>query len=127
MNIHSLLFNNLTVLCLSLSLTTLNAQIPLVIGIAGGSGSGKTTLAQKLHALFPDSSVIISQDSYYDLSATPLEERGNANFDHPESLDFDLLEKHLKALRSGDSIEVPHYDFTTHSRTEETTAINCFN
>jgi uridine kinase len=89
----------------------------VIIGIAGGSGSGKTTLANNIQKAFPNNSIIISQDSYYkDLSHLSEEERGKTNFDHPQSLDFALLEEHLTALKSGHSISQPVYNFHHHSR-----------
>jgi uridine kinase len=98
---------------------SLFAEQVMVIGIAGGSGSGKTTLAKKIHEQFPKS-VLIAQDSYYrDLSHLTFEERGQVNFDHPNSLEFSLLSEHLRNLKDGNSIKVPVYDFCTHSRTNE--------
>lgn len=89
----------------------------LVVGIAGGTGSGKTTLAHALHEHFSDCSVLISQDSYYrDLSHLSPEERDMVNFDHPNALDFELLEAHLIQLKQGKAIEKPIYDFATHTR-----------
>jgi uridine kinase len=92
--------------------------MPLFIGVAGGTGSGKSTVARALAEGLPASSVgVIDHDSYYrdrgDLSA---EERTRLNYDHPESLDNDLLVEHLTALRGGQSVEVPIYDFVSHSR-----------
>ena len=99
--------------CVSVSVF---ATSPIFIGIAGGTGSGKTTLAENIHQLFPES-VLISQDSYYkDLSHFALEERVKINFDHPDSLEFSLLVKHLMALKGGQAIEQPIYNFHTHVR-----------
>ena len=94
---------------------------PLFIGIAGGTGSGKSTVARELAAGLPKASVsVIDHDAYYrhrpDLSA---EERAAQNYDHPESLDNQLLAEHLARLRAGETVEVPIYDFVTHSRREE--------
>lgn len=94
----------------------------LIIGIAGGTGSGKTTVVRQIMNELPLEEVgIISQDSYYreshDLS---YEERSLINFDHPRSIDFELLVSHLKALKSGQVIEQPVYSFVTHNRTEDT-------
>lgn len=98
-------------------ISTLSAEQPLIIGIAGGTGSGKTTLAKKIQEAFPGESVLVSQDSYYkDLTGLTLEERAAMNFDHPDSLDFDLLVYHLKELKAGQSIEKPIYNFHHHSR-----------
>lgn len=99
----------------------LNAAPKILIGIAGGTGSGKTTFAQKIHEAFPANSVLISQDSYYnDLSTLPLQERRRANFDHPNSLDFALLRKHLIELKGGRPIDQPIYSFGTCSREDFT-------
>ena len=94
-----------------------------IIGISGGSGSGKTTfsrlLAEKLGA---DTCGIIAQDSYYiDQSAHFRGDGENVNFDHPSALDFPLLAVHLQALKRGEPVAVPIYDFVTHTRKPETT------
>jgi len=95
---------------------------PLVIGIAGGSGSGKTTVAQTiLQRVGPDWISFLQHDAYYkDLSGLPLAQRNELNFDHPNSLDNDLLIRHIQLLKDGQKVEVPIYDFSTHSRTERT-------
>ena len=94
----------------------------LVIGIAGGSGSGKTTVVQAITQRLKEQVVVIPQDSYYkDSSHLPLEERQKVNFDHPDSIDFDLLNAHLKALKSGKSIEEPVYSYLTCSRSRTQT------
>lgn len=95
---------------------------PLVIGIAGGSGSGKTTVAQEiLQRVGPDRIAFLQHDSYYkDLSGLPPIQRAEVNFDHPNSLETDLLIGHIAALRDGKAVEVPIYDFSTHSRTTRT-------
>jgi uridine kinase len=92
---------------------------PLVIGIAGGSGSGKTTVAQEiLNRVGADRIAFLQHDSYYkDLSGLPPVQRAEVNFDHPNSLETDLLIQHIAALRDGRPVEVPIYDFSTHSRT----------
>ena len=89
-----------------------------LIGIAGGSGSGKTTLARALQARFaPHELLVISLDGYYrDRSDLTLPERRALNFDHPGSLDEALLRDHLAALKAGQPIEQPLYDYTTHAR-----------
>ena len=89
-----------------------------MIGVCGGSGSGKTTLANRLvAALGPDQATCVSFDSYYrDHSHLPVEQRARVNFDHPDSLDVDLLVEHLQALRAGSEVAVPVYDFATHTR-----------
>ncbi len=94
----------------------------LIIGIAGGTGSGKTTVVRKITELLPKGQVaILPQDSYYkDNSHLPLEERLGLNFDHPESIDFDLLVKDLKTLKAGKGIRQPIYSYLTCTRAEET-------
>jgi uridine kinase len=95
---------------------------PLVIAIAGGSGSGKTTVAQSiLQRVGPDRISFIQHDAYYkDLSGLPPAQRAEVNFDHPNSLENDLLVKHIQLLIKGKAVEVPIYDFATHSRTNRT-------
>jgi uridine kinase len=97
----------------------------LIIGIAGGTGSGKTTVVKKIIENLPKGEVaILSQDSYYrDNSHIPLEERQEINFDHPASLEFELLIEHLKLLREGKSIEEPIYSYLTCTRQKETNTI----
>jgi len=99
---------------------------PLVIGIAGGSGSGKTTVAQEiLQRVGPDRIAYIQHDSYYkDLTGLPPAQRAEVNFDHPNSLETELLTFHVEQLKNGQSIEVPTYDFSKHSRTGETFKVN---
>ena len=98
----------------------------LIIGIAGGSGSGKTSVAKALvKDMHLNGTVIIEQDWYYkDLAHLPQEERMKWNFDHPNSVEFDLLIKDLRAIVSGKTIEVPQYNYVTHSRTKETLTIS---
>lgn len=94
----------------------------MIIGICGGTGSGKTTVANSIVKSVSESDVIfIQQDSYYrDLKDMPLDDRQLANFDHPDSVDNDLLIHHLKRLKTGHSAELPVYDFRTHTRKSET-------
>lgn len=94
----------------------------LIIGITGGSGSGKTTVVNKIKRSFSREQVtIVSQDSYYkDNTNVPLEERQNINFDHPDSIEFDLLVEHMKLLRQGLPIDEPVYDYITSTRQPET-------
>jgi uridine kinase len=94
----------------------------LIIGIAGGTGCGKTTVVNQIINELPNEEVgVISQDAYYnDLSHLTLEERRKTNFDHPNSIDFKLLESHLRALKAGASIEQPVYSFLECNRTEKT-------
>ncbi len=91
----------------------------LVIGIAGGTGSGKTTVVNNiLQQLNAEGVNVLSQDNYYhDNHHLSLQEREALNYDHPKSIDFELLTKHVKSLKKGESIEQPLYSFVTHSRT----------
>lgn len=91
----------------------------LVIGIAGGTGSGKTTVVNNiLQQLNAEGVNVLSQDNYYhDNHHLSLQEREALNYDHPKSIDFELLVKHVKSLKKGESIEQPLYSFVTHSRT----------
>ena len=92
-----------------------------VIAIAGGTGSGKTTVAQGLiRHIGSERVVFIQHDNYYrDQSEFKLEDRLKTNYDHPRSLETDLLIKHLQLLKSGKPVEMPLYDFTTHTRSSE--------
>ncbi len=94
----------------------------LIIGIAGGTGCGKTTVVNQILNELPEGEVgVISQDSYYmDTSHLSFDERVKINFDHPRSIDFQLLESHLKQLRNGQNIEQPVYSFVKHNRTGDT-------
>src|SRR5690606_18306420 len=96
-----------------------------VVGVAGGTGSGKTTVAERIvEALPPDKVCILQHDNYYrDRSDLTYEERCQLNFDHPDSLESELLVEHLVRLRRGEPIEAPVYDFKTHRRSEETRLI----
>lgn len=98
---------------------------PYIIGVAGGSGSGKTYFARELQKILGDERCsILYQDNYYiDQSARFDGDGGSVNFDHPSSLDFDLLAQGLRELKKGQSIKVPLYDFATHTRKAET--IDC--
>lgn len=93
----------------------------LVIGIAGGTGSGKTTVVNKILQqlnLNEEGINVLSQDNYYhDNQNLSLQEREQLNYDHPKAIDFNLLIKHVKALKNGKTIEQPIYSFVTHSRT----------
>ena len=95
---------------------------PLVIGIAGGSGAGTTTVAQEiLQRVGPSRIAFLQHDSYYkDLSGLPPAQRVEVNFDHPNSLETELLIQHIACLRDNKPVEVPIYDFSTHSRTTKT-------
>ena len=94
----------------------------LIIGIAGGSGSGKTTLALRLKERFGENEVrLIPHDSYYKRhDDLPFEERCKLNYDHPDAFDNDLLIEHLKALRAGQAIDCPIYDYADHNRSDRT-------
>ena len=94
----------------------------LVIGIAGGTGSGKTTVVKKIWEQFPKGEVaILTHDSYYyDNSDLSLEERRKKNFDHPDSIEFEMMIDHVKKLKNGESIEEPTYSFITCTRGKET-------
>jgi uridine kinase len=97
----------------------------LVVGIAGGTGSGKTTVVNSIVSLLPPGEVVvIPQDSYYyDNSDMPLEERQEINFDHPSSIEFDLLVEHVRKLKEGNAIEQPIYSYLTCTRAKETISI----
>lgn len=97
-------------------------KTPVMIGIAGGTGSGKTTVAQGVYdRVGKDRIEWISHDSYYrNFDGYSPEERRKINFDHPDSLETELLARHLDVLAKGSSVEVPVYDFTTFSRRPET-------
>ena len=95
---------------------------PIVIGVAGGTGSGKTTVANRiLQRVGAEHIACIPHDAYYrDHSHLPLRLRTQVNYDHPDSLETELLVEHLKILRAGRAVEIPIYDFTTHTRTPQT-------
>ncbi|MDP2724515.1 MAG: uridine kinase [Bacteroidales bacterium] len=97
----------------------------LIIGIAGGSGSGKTTVVNKIIESLPkDSVALIPQDAYYyDNGHLSQEEKLQINFDHPNSIEFDLLVDHLHALKRGETIELPIYSYVTCARSKETIPI----
>jgi uridine kinase len=97
----------------------------MIIGISGGTGSGKTTVANRiLETVSADEVVFIQQDLYYrDLKDMPLDYRNAANFDHPDAVDNDLLVNHLRKLRAGEPVELPVYDFRTHTRLPATTRV----
>lgn len=98
----------------------------LTIGIAGGTGSGKTTVVKRIQEQFSESEVaVLTHDSYYyDNSHLPLEERRKKNFDHPESIEFDLMIEHVKKLQRGEAIEEPVYSFISCTRQPETKTVN---
>ncbi|HTL45927.1 MAG TPA: uridine kinase [Vicinamibacterales bacterium] len=100
-------------------------MVPMVIGVAGGSGSGKTTVVTRItEALAGEHVSVLEHDRYYrDRNDLRLEERAALNYDHPDSLETDLMVSHVEALRHGQTIEAPVYDFARHTRTAATDAI----
>ncbi len=98
----------------------------LIIGIAGGTGCGKTTVVNQIVQELPEDEVgVISQDSYYnDLDHLTKKERGQVNFDHPNSIDFELLISHLEQLRRGEPIQKPIYSFVEETRLDETITVH---
>ena len=97
----------------------------IMIGIAGGTGSGKSTFTNRLKERFGDDVTVIYHDNYYrrrdDMT---YEERTKINYDHPSALETDLLIKHLKSLKEGESIDCPFYDFTQHNRSDKSYTIH---
>lgn len=98
---------------------------PLVIGVAGGSGSGKSTVVREIvRGVAPEAVSLVHQDAYYrDYRHLPLEERAAINFDHPDALESDLFVRHLDELRGGRAIDMPVYDFKTHTRSADTVVV----
>ena len=105
--------------------TTTRTRAPFIIGVAGGSGSGKTTVTERVIETVGEGSVaILAQDSYYrDQADLPFERREKTNYDHPEAFDWDLLMAQLGALREGEPVYAPMYDFTSHTRSSATLAV----
>lgn len=107
----------------------MNASLskPFVIGVAGGSGSGKTTVTRRVIETVgsePGGVAVLNQDNYYrDQSDIPFEARLKTNYDHPAAFDWELLRQHLDALLAGVPIHMPEYDFTQHTRSDQTTLI----
>jgi uridine kinase len=99
---------------------------PVIIGIAGGTGSGKTTIANViLERVDAERIAVLAHDAYYrDLADLPPAQRDLINFDHPDSLETDLMVEHLEQLRSWQAVQVPVYDFTAHTRTDQTVQID---
>lgn len=93
----------------------------IIIGIAGGTGSGKTTVVNKLAKSLPKENLtVLPQDAYYrDNSEVSFDERQKINYDHPNSIDWELMLKHINALKKGDNIEQPIYSYITHSRSDD--------
>ena len=97
----------------------------IIIGIAGGSGSGKSTFTNRIKAYFGDDVAVLYHDNYYRCQdGVPFEQRVTVNYDHPESLETDLLIEHLKELKAGRSIDSPVYDYSQHNRSHETVRID---
>ena len=101
------------------------SHAPVIIGVAGGSGSGKTTVVRKIvEALGDDQVSVLEHDRYYrDHPELRLEERAALNYDHPASLETDLMVRHVEALRDGRTVEVPVYDFARHARVSATSPV----
>jgi len=97
----------------------------ILIGIAGGTGSGKTSIAKAIASDFGKSEVaLIEQDSYYkDISSINLKDRSSVNFDHPDAIDFTLMRDHMEKLLGGGMVDVPIYNFSTHTREKESKKI----
>ena len=95
---------------------------PFVIGVAGGSGSGKSTVTREvLASIGPEMAAVVMQDDYYlDQSHLSPEERRKTNYDHPDAFDWPLMVQHVQALRRGEAIEMPTYDFVQDNRASET-------
>lgn len=104
-----------------------NTSSVLIIGVAGGSGSGKTTFSRMLQANLGDNFCgLLHQDSYYrDMHEYFDRDGGRVNYDHPDSVEFELLVRHLKALKAGEDLQVPIYDFTSHTRLFEAAPFPC--
>ena len=93
----------------------------VVIGIAGGTGSGKSTFTNRLRDRFPDDVAVLYHDNYYRRQDDiPFEERKKVNYDHPSSLETDLMIEHLKLLKQGIAVDCPVYDYSLHNRSDKT-------
>lgn len=101
------------------------SDTPVLIGVAGGSGSGKTTVVRRIvDAIGAGDVIVLHHDSYYrDGAHLPMEERVRINYDHPDSLETELLIAHLESLLEGKAVEVPVYDFARHVRRSETRSV----
>lgn len=97
---------------------------PILIGIAGGTGSGKSTFTNRIKDAFGDRVSILYHDNYYKAhDEMPFEERKKLNYDHPDAFDTELLIEHIKALKSGQSIICPTYDYSQHNRAKNTITV----
>lgn len=98
---------------------------PFVIGVAGGSGSGKSTVTREvLASIGSDMAAVVMQDDYYlDQTAMSPEDRRKTNYDHPDAFDWPLMMQHVQALRCGQAIEMPEYDFSLHNRSSKTITV----
>jgi uridine kinase len=109
-----------------MSKTSKGAHVPLLVAIVGGSGAGKTWLAKKLQAaLEPDAGYFSLDNFYRDCSRIPPDRRAKINFDHPRTIDWESMKKVLTDLRAGRAARLPRYDFKTHCRVREKTALAC--
>lgn len=101
------------------------SRIPYIIGVAGGTGSGKTTVSRHIQRMVgPESMAYLQHDSYYhDQGHLSPQARAQVNYDHPASLDTQLLIAHIERLRSGNRVGIPIYDFATHQRSQETVLV----
>lgn len=97
---------------------------PFVIAIAGGSGAGKTTLAKGLANSLPDAALLFHDSYYRDQADVPLEVRERVNYDHPDSLETTLLIEHLTRLKAGESVSIPEYDFSMHTRSAKVSTLD---
>lgn len=95
----------------------------IIIGVAGGTGSGKSTFTNRLKNCFGDLVSVVYHDNYYKYQDIPFDERVKTNYDHPDALETDLMLEHLKALKNGQAVKCPVYDFTMHNRTDRFTVI----
>lgn len=97
----------------------------MIIGVAGGSGSGKSTFTNRIHEMYPDQTTVIYHDNYYRRNDhLTLEQRKTINYDHPDSLETDMLVEHLKKLKNNESVEAPVYDYSVHNRKAETITLH---
>ncbi len=97
---------------------------PLMIGVAGGTGSGKSTFTARLKEMFGEDIAVLYHDNYYRANdGVPMEKRREINYDHPDSLETELLVEHLIKLRSGTAVASPVYDFSQHNRTARTVRV----